>query len=331
MAGRIRVGLVGYYGWGNYGDELFHQVLAQQLPDIEWVLLHDVDAEGRFLDGELRARLATVDAVMIGGGDLVIPYAMSGLYWREEFLAKPVVVYGVGVPRWGGYDDGVVAHLRRFFQHASVQSVTARDEQSAQWIRTHIKPSAPVDCEPDIACVYQRPVPAQRSGIGIVFRHQGNGLNVAGVSAVLDAVRARGETARLIVLGSGKTRVDDLATTLTALGNDDADIVLRTPLDDLTDVLVGCRKAVSMKFHGCVVAMAHDVPCLALSAADKFKNFYAELERPEWVTTLASEDLAQKLAQFLDGPDYLFPDAIRQRGQAALAGLDRRLRGLAAG
>ncbi len=60
------------------------------------------------------------DAFVIGGGDLVIPWQLSGLYWREEYLAKPVILNSVGVPRWGGYDRDVTRKMREFVSHENV-------------------------------------------------------------------------------------------------------------------------------------------------------------------------------------------------------------------
>ena len=99
----LRVGLVGYYGWGNYGDEFFKDVLETELKDCRFRVLHDLGPKGELILDNLKANIAEVDVIMIGGGDLVIPLPLSMLYWRPEFLAKPVVIYGVGVPKWGGY------------------------------------------------------------------------------------------------------------------------------------------------------------------------------------------------------------------------------------
>ena len=80
-----------------------------------------------------------------------------------------------------------------------------------------------------------------------------------------------------------------------------------------------------MKFHGCVVAMANGVPALALSAANKFKNFYGEVGRSSWVTTLGAEDLEVKLREVLAAPSFEFPAAIRAEAQRSLNDLDSYL------
>lgn len=323
---KLNVGLVGYYGWGNYGDEFFKDVLETELADCNFKVLHDLGPKGELILDNLEQNVAGVDVVMIGGGDLVIPFALSNLYWRQEFLAKPVVVYGVGVPRWGGYDADVVQKMREFFQHPSVRKVTARDQESTDWIAQHLKPSVPVVCAPDIVCAYQHHhvVPRDRT-FGLVLRHQGNGVDNAKVRLILDAVRARGYQARLLMLATDKTLADDFDTVCRLRDLGDVDIVVRSDLEAITNELLSCDRVASMKFHGCVVALSHNVPCLALSAANKFKNFYADLGKPEWVSSLADAQLAEKLEAFLDAPRFAFPASVRAEAREGLHALQSTL------
>lgn len=322
---KLKVGLVGYYGWGNYGDEFFKSVLESELPGVEFQVLHGVGPAGELDLSCVEERVAQVDVIMIGGGDLVIPYAMSSLYWQEVFLRKPIVVYGVGVPRWGGYNHDVVIRMRAFMQHPAVKQVTARDQESADWISTHLKPHAPVACEPDIVCAYQHRyvVPRDRA-FGLVLRHQGADLNKNAVKILLDRVRSRGYHPRVLMLATDKTLSDDFQP-LQKLDLGDVDIIVRSSLEALTDELISCDRVASMKFHGCVVAMSHNIPCLALSQANKFKNFYAELDRSQWLSSLGDEQMLSKLDDLLDAPNYLFPREIRENSRAGLRKLEQAL------
>jgi polysaccharide pyruvyl transferase WcaK-like protein len=322
---KLKVGLVGYYGWGNYGDEFFKAVLEQELPELEFKVLHDVRPDGALDIENIEANIDSVDVIMVGGGDLVIPYALSSLYWREIFLRKPIVVYGVGVPRWGGYNQDVVMHMRKFMQHPAIKQVTARDAESTEWIATHLKPSAPVNCEPDIVCAYEHRyiVPRDRA-FGLVLRHQGNDLDRRSVKLILDKVRARGYHPRVLMLATDKTLSDDFQP-IQKLDLGDVDIIVRSTIDALTDELLSCDRVASMKFHGCVVAMAHNVPCLSLSQANKFKNFYAELNRSQWLSSLGDAELSNKLDDLLDVPNYHFPQEIREQSRAGLRKLQDSL------
>lgn len=320
-----RIGLVGYYGFGNYGDEYFREVLQNEFEDFELVLLHGFTPEGDLDLGEIAERVQTVDAILIGGGDLVIPYAWSSLYWRDEYLHKPVYIYGVGVPRWGGYNPEVVKKTREFFMSPSVRSIVARDQEGADWIAKYLTPRVPVACKPDIVCAFQsRPVAKVPGRIGLVLRAQGSGLTEQRIRWLADTVAKTGHAPRLIVLGTDKTARDDLAS-LATLAWGDGDIVMRDDLQKLTDELLSCEKVISMKFHGCVVAMAHNVPCLALSGANKFKNFYASLDKNDWITTLAAEGFEDIVRNFLKADGYAFPDSVKLAAKQGLRELHDQL------
>ena len=101
------------------------------------------------LAGKDRGKTGVVRAV-IGGGDLIVPWRSGDRYWSTDFLRRPVHVIGVGVPTWREPKPAAMRVLRGFLQHGSVRSITARDEESAAWIREHLEPRVPVAMAADL-------------------------------------------------------------------------------------------------------------------------------------------------------------------------------------
>src|SRR5215204_1579567 len=93
-----RVGIVGYFGWGNYGDELFVKAYRDLFAGCELVTFHNAASDTLREDAE--ALIASVDAIVVGGGDLLIPWNVSKIYWDMRYLSKPVHLFGIGVPTW---------------------------------------------------------------------------------------------------------------------------------------------------------------------------------------------------------------------------------------
>ena len=98
------------------------------------------------------------DAIVIGGGDLLVPWGLGDRYWLTDYLRRPVHVIGVGVPTWRPAKPQVVAALGDFLRHRNVRSITARDEESAAWIREHLRPRVEVASSADL--VFALPLPA---------------------------------------------------------------------------------------------------------------------------------------------------------------------------
>ena len=87
-----RIGMVGYFGWGNFGDELFLKVHRQHLEDkYDLQVVHDLQQEP-YHSRPLAEVVDEYDGFLIGGGDLLNPLRVSGLYWQMEYLKKPVIV-----------------------------------------------------------------------------------------------------------------------------------------------------------------------------------------------------------------------------------------------
>lgn len=293
-----RIGLIGFFGWGNYGDELFLKLWQKELiragtPEI----VHQINKSPYFVDP-----VATVakryDAFVIGGGDLVIPWNVSKLYWRREWLTKPVYIAGVGVPTWGEPKDSVIAHMREFFQHPNVRYISARDPESAAWITENLAPKVPVQWAPDLVFALDLPPVSKPDGPPILTvvtrRRRGGPDDYTQVLRLCDRAREEGYRIRHLVLATGSTGKSDLEAA-EEFAVDDKELVYSEELDDLTRAIGESTAMVSMKFHGTVVAVAYGVPSIVLSPTDKSRNLYRMIGQERLLSHLNHENLPDKL------------------------------------
>jgi polysaccharide pyruvyl transferase WcaK-like protein len=327
MKTRKVVGLVGYFGWGNYGDELFLEVYRQWLGDtVELRVLHDV-LQKPYFSRSLDTVLDGVDAIVIGGGDLVIPWTVSELYWREEYLRLPVFVVGVGVPTWRGADPNVVARMAAFFQHPNVRAINTRDQESRAWIERHLRPSAPVTHSADLVFSLDLPrvSPCPQPILGIVTRdRKGEPDDLTQVRRLCEKARDAGYALRHIVLGTGVVGARDKARAAD-LQVDGKETVASEEISDLTRAIAECSVLASMKFHGTVVAAAYGIPSLVLTASNKSRNFLRMIERPELVTSLTDETLADRFSPYMASIPIHTRHFLRRRATGTMAALKARL------
>ena len=93
----------------------------------------------------LGSGIRAAEAIVIGGGDIVVAVVERLALLGRAYLRRPVFVAGVGVPTWRAADA-----RRRSTGCASSSaiqacgSLPARDPESAAWIAANLHPAVPV-------------------------------------------------------------------------------------------------------------------------------------------------------------------------------------------
>jgi polysaccharide pyruvyl transferase WcaK-like protein len=324
---RPRVGLVGFYGPGNYGDELFLDVFRRYLGPVADVGVVFESATRPYFTRPVREVVRDHDAIVIGGGDLLVPWGLGDRYWLTDYLRRPVHVIGVGVPTWRAEKPAAVEALRAFMRHRNVRSITARDEESAAWIREHLRPRVDVASSADL--VFALPLPAvQRPAdppiLGIVVRWREGGDDYSAVRALADRGRELGYRLRTIVLSTGDVRARD-EQALDQVGLDGVEQVASDDLEVLTRAIGECTMLASHKFHGTVVAVSYGIPSISMSITDKNRNLLRRLGRPDLLCAFDDPSLADRLENPPAPIDLTVRDEMAREATASLEALRDRI------
>lgn len=293
----MKIGLVGFFGWGNFGDELFvaaHMQFLSHLGEVKPI--HDIMKKPYFTR-PVENVVEEFDALVIGGGDLIIPWTVSELYWKKEYLKKPVHVVGVGVPTWGGIKKDKIEIYRKFFQSPSVKTLIARDQKSADWINDNLEPNIPAIYHPDLVCAMELP-PVEKSTdkiLGVVLRHRKGGKDdLKQVRNICVRAKKFGYSIRLIVLGNMSTGKLDVVVAK-EFAEDDEELIYTEDINEMCVAIGECSALTSMKFHGTIVAAMYGIPSYILSATDKNRNFAHMIERPDLITSIQDKKLFYRL------------------------------------
>jgi polysaccharide pyruvyl transferase WcaK-like protein len=326
---RPRVGIVGFYGPGNYGDELFLEVFQEHLaPTLDLDVVFD-SPDRPYFDRPVRDVVRAHDAIVIGGGDLVVPWGLGDRYWLTDYLRRPVHVIGVGVPTWRESRPPVVAALSRFLRHHNVRSITARDEESATWIREHVRPHVPVEMAADLVFGLTLPPverPADPPILGIIVRWRQGGDDYRAVRALAARGRALGYRLRTIVLATGAVRErDERALDEADLDDPEVERVASDDLEELTRAIGECTMLASHKFHGTVVATSYGIPSISMSTTDKNRNLLRRLGRPDLVCAFDDPSLPDRLARPPVPIDRSIRDELAREAVGSLVRLRERI------
>lgn len=322
-----RVGLVGFFEWGNYGDELFVDVYREHLGShVGLKTVFDVTRRP-FTSSPLSRVVSRNDAIVIGGGDIVIPWTAESPYWSREFLARPVFVAGVGVPTWRPPTRGAVQRLRRFFRHSSVRFINARDVESQRWLEERLEPNVPVILSPDLVCALTLPEvirPSDPPILGVAVRNRNPGDDFTHVERLGARAIELGYRVRRIVLANRQKLAADLEVT-ERLNIPGSELVVSDDLTTITRAIGECTVFASMKFHGMVVATMYGIPTLSLMGTDKNRNFLRRIDRLDLRTSYSDPELPDRLEAGLAPIDPATVVDLRTEATAMLTDLRSRL------
>jgi polysaccharide pyruvyl transferase WcaK-like protein len=290
----------GYYGPGNYGDELMRQTLAEHLSDYELVNFRK-DIHTQDIRTGINDRFDESVAVIIGGGDLLVPSHGLPRYWDQRLLHKPVFVYGVGVPKQCAESSQAIDFYRNFLNHPNVKLIVARDHQSADWIRNRLALDKEVACFPDIVWARSdKRIPSQRKRIALITRSLGKTpIDYHNISEFCGNALNKGFSVQHIILGVGKIREDDLHESI-RLPIQDADITIRSNISSLIREIAQCSAVASMKYHGCVTALMMKIPVISLLKHAKFQNLFENFGAGNLCCSYLDTDLPHKIEYLLD-------------------------------
>lgn len=292
------LGIVGFFGHGNFGDELFLKVYREYFGnDFDLVVLPDLLTKPYF-SGNLKKRVAKVDAILLGGGDLLHGWNYEKRYWAEAYLAKPIYILGLGVPRriQERYADKphVIRRHRAFFTHPNIKYIGARDDASKGWIEENLAPHVPVHSDPDIVCALTLPAatrePTPTLGIVTRMRIAGGSFDYTELAELARHLQGNGWQVKHIILGTGIVGERD-AEDATNLRVDDLDVVRSEDLDELCRAIGSVTALASTKFHGSVVATMYGVPSVVLVPTSKNRNFMLRIGREDLLAKHNAPDL----------------------------------------
>lgn len=297
------VGLIGYFGWGNFGDELMLKLWQDSFDGVARTEpVHSLLQRPYFTE-PADTVAGRYGAMVIGGGDLVVPGSISSLYWNRAWLMRSVVIAGVGVALESPtVRPDVVDRLHRFFSHHSVRSISARDSDSAEWIRRELRPTVPVVATADLAfaSVLPKATDSTPKRVGIVLRKTPSDVDRRRVERIRAWAARHGFETELLALATGKTLVDELAGIRACLGIGQA-VRTCSSVNELCQVVGGYRCLFTAKFHGAVIAARYGVPSLSLRPTHKIRALAGQLG-DSWLTHDPIDLSDAQLSLAADGP-----------------------------
>jgi polysaccharide pyruvyl transferase WcaK-like protein len=310
---QVQVGIAGAYGKGNYGDELFIDVFRHWLsPECRISVLPDLPDRPYFSEPVAR-RVAKLDAIIVGGGDLIRPHMGIDERWlNNAFSARPIYLAGVGVQLTGREDrTETIAAWRRYLGH--VRFTGMRDPVSAAWVAERLDPATGVVTHPDLVWSLPLPPAVRPEGapiLGLVTRYNRQWTKqYQGMEEIGRTLIGQGWRVRHIIAGNGTVGEQDFedGKRLEIPGKE---VVHTQDLSEISQALGECSRIISMKFHATLVAAKYGVPVLSANPVAKTRALLDSFGRSDLAHPETSADLVRL---GIAGFEPIAADAISQR------------------
>lgn len=297
----INICVCGYYGMGNFGDELFLRTYQQRFSR------HHVFSWEPFLDTD------RIDAVIIGGGDLITPYWFNEHYFPSSLQHLPTWIYSVGIADYYPMETWPKRELQKYRERTQkAVRLVVRDENSASLARkTKLHPN--VEIAPDAAFSYEvAPIPIRaispRPCIGICI-HSYEHFAYELMSDVLADLSQLGYDLLFIpVLNRAVNPYTDLPACrrLLKMVRDKCPYAMLSILDmaNLNQICNWLKKIdylISFKLHPSLMAVRQGTPVLCINDHSKVKSFMSMFGLDQFVINekITKDVLKNKLAAFL--------------------------------
>ncbi|CAG9622822.1 polysaccharide pyruvyl transferase family protein [Sutcliffiella rhizosphaerae] len=275
----MKIGVGGYYGQGNFGDELFLETFKQVFHKYTvYPIISHID-------------MSASDAIIVGGGDLIIPYSYNNYYFPNTLTEHKTWIYGIGIVDFYPPDTWPAEEVdkyREVIKHSN--GLYVRDENSVKHAE-YMQLNDIIKQVPDIAFSYAQPnypiiKNPNKKTIGICsFSYEE--FPIDKLARILSSLPETEYALSLIAVVDTRNIYSDYETCV-ALKNK---ILGLNPKADITikkyqylDVTYSCIQSldylVSFKLHPSLVAIRNLVPTFCLSKLSKvkslMKSFYLE-------------------------------------------------------
>ncbi len=255
-----------------------------------------------------RQALASVDAVIVGGGnlfadaDLNFPIKIATAIGEANRLGLPVAVHAVGVS--DNWSDRGAALFNRSLAVADLAGVTVRDERSrAAWNRlldpAHV-PRAGITIDPGLLTALHFPAPPRETdgrphiALGLTdplaLRYHGGGASDQGLTAwFADLVGHLAERSCRISLFTNGSPEDRrfLARIAPILIDRAPGHVVIAPGSErpagFARFIAGCDLVMAHRMHACIAAYAYRIPTIGFSWDVKLQSFFDLSDRASYI------------------------------------------------
>lgn len=287
-----RVNAVGYYGWGNFGDELFRAAIEHS-KDLIWgegTKVRSFVTPIRSLHqsqspmGAATRLIASLwgalwsDSIALCGGS-VLEDLRGTQQMRSLIARRHRSVEGLGISLGPWASDRAELKVKEYV--SKMDRVVVRDKASQDRVGGNVILGG------DLAALYPMPVVPRESRQHLtICVSNDSGADLEELVQLFSVLLAGVEIpVKLLALNvrqeHGDIEISNALRDRLQAGHSDIEVIQYETIDQTIDVLANSHAVWSQRLHGLIVAYLCDVPFLALSHHQKISDFTEYIKLPK--------------------------------------------------
>jgi len=315
----MKIGLIGYLGFGNYGDELFIETIKNRIDNNEISCERvNTSIESPFFNEE---RLKIFDAFIIVGGDILNPSIISDLYWNKLYLnaKKPIYIYNLGYPNWISKSDTTCEYYKKFFEDSIIKRIHTRDNETSKFIKENISDKIEIITTPDTTIsnfINFKKINNDEKILCVNLRNPYSfEYQYSNLIYLIDKLKSK-YTIKLLVAGIEKIGIDDLReceklSKLLEMNNIKNEIISPNSISEITEFIKKCEIIITNKFHVFVVGNCLSIKTISISGNNKFVNFAKSFNITSKLIPIENLDIENIESDLYIDRDYLTDQSLR--------------------
>ncbi len=304
----MNICVCGYYGLGNFGDELFLKTFKQLFSKhnvFQWVPCLDANK---------------IEAVIIGGGDLIQPYCFNEGYFPLQLAHIPTWLYGVGIVDYYNHATWPKEEIKKNRERInSAVNTVYRDDHSANIAKEFCFHKS-IEVAPDIVFAYQEPCYpigklSSKKTIGICI-YVYDDFPYQMMLLILKHLVMKDYHLVFIPVVNKNNLYSDMdmcetlyKTVIECMPNSEANLLWHQFDIEMTySMIQSLDYLISFKLHPVIAAMRAGVPSFSFSKLSKVRNLHKAIHSDYYISDydMPLEDIKQRIDAFLQDSKRLY-------------------------
>lgn len=277
----IKIALIGYINFGNFGDDLFKYIYETNFKNCQFDILYK--PQKPYFDETFKEKIKEYDAILLAGGDLIMPYSYSDLYFNKCLIDSnlPIFINNISVATFDELtgvkteNKNILDKYSNFFSNKNIKLINFRDQISLNYFKDRISYNNEIILNSFVDMAFSLNLSDNKKGIKnnkkalIIIRSniKNDYSNYKKLITKLENENYEYDILSLALYGNEYTNEIKISNYL-----NNKEIIFLPSIKEIIEKIGEYDIIFSSRFHGYIIGLLYEKICFSLSNNNKFTS-----------------------------------------------------------